>query len=55
MIITAYQLPALYEQKRISMQAMEEIVRLLAQAPLLYDDGQSIQIQDYIGGLEVEA
>lgn len=54
MIITAYQLPALYEQKRVSMQEMEEIVRLLAQAPLLYDDGESIQVQDYLEGLEVE-
>ncbi|KAJ3198540.1 hypothetical protein HK101_000055 [Irineochytrium annulatum] len=33
---------------------MEEIVRLLAQAPLLYDDGESIQVQDYLEGLEVE-
>lgn len=54
MIITAYQLPALYEQKRVSMHEMEEIVRLLSQTPLLYDDGQSIQVQDYMGGLEVE-
>lgn len=54
MIITAYRLPALYEQKKISAHDMEEIVRLLAQAPLLYDDGLSIQVQDFMEGLEIE-
>ncbi|MEC0126678.1 hypothetical protein [Paenibacillus pabuli] len=54
MIITVYMLPALYEQKKVSAQDMEEIVRLLAHAPLLYDDGLSIQVQDFIEGLEIE-
>ncbi len=27
---------------------------MLAHAPLLYDDGQHIQVQDYVEGLEVE-
>jgi hypothetical protein len=54
MIITAYRLPALYEQKKVSAHDMEEIVRLLAQAPLLYDDGLSIQVQDFMEGLEIE-
>ncbi|MGC5770920.1 hypothetical protein [Paenibacillus pabuli] len=54
MIITAYMLPALYEQKKVSAHDMEEIVRLLAHAPLLYDDGLTIQVQDFIEGLEIE-
>ncbi|MGQ8871258.1 hypothetical protein [Paenibacillus sp. TSA_86.1] len=33
---------------------MQEIIRMLAHAPLLYDDGQHIQVQDYLEGLEVE-
>ncbi|WP_405155962.1 hypothetical protein [Paenibacillus sp. FSL K6-0108] len=54
MIITAYRLPALYEQKKVSAQDMEEIIRLLAHAPLLYDDGRTIQVQDFMEGLEIE-
>lgn len=54
MIITAYMLPALYEQKKVSAHDMEEIVRLLAHTPLLYDDGLTIQVQDFMEGLEIE-
>ncbi|MCG7384710.1 hypothetical protein [Paenibacillus sp. ACRRY] len=54
MTITTYMLPALYEQKKISMNDMEEIVRLLAQAPLLYDDGLSIRVEDFTEGLDME-
>ncbi|MGF9698035.1 hypothetical protein [Paenibacillus sp. MABNR03] len=53
-MITAYPLPALYEQKKISTNDLEEIVRLLAHAPLLYDDGLSIQVEDFTEGLEME-
>ncbi|MCM3131385.1 hypothetical protein M3629_01215 [Paenibacillus polysaccharolyticus] len=53
MIITAYQLPALKEQNMISMNELQDIIRMLAHAPLLYDDGQHIQVQDYLEGLEI--
>ncbi|CAI6016966.1 hypothetical protein PAECIP112173_00100 [Paenibacillus sp. JJ-100] len=36
------------------MRDLEDIIRMLAHAPLLYDDGQHIQVQDYLEGLEVE-
>jgi|GEM_PF-1539563 len=54
MIITAFQLAALEEQKNISMIELQDIIRMLAHAPLLYDDGQHIQVQDYLEGLELE-
>ncbi|PAD31753.1 hypothetical protein [Paenibacillus sp. 7523-1] len=54
MTITTYLLPALYEQKKISTNDMEEIVRLLAQAPLLYDDGSSIRVEDFTEGLDMD-
>ncbi|MDQ0170710.1 hypothetical protein [Paenibacillus tundrae] len=53
MIITAFKLASLYEQKQITTNDMEEIVRILAQAPLLYDDGQTIQVQDFVNSLEI--
>ncbi|PYE47758.1 hypothetical protein HUB98_24940 [Paenibacillus barcinonensis] len=52
-MITAYQLPALAEQKNVSNDEMQDIIRVLAQAPLLYDDGQHIMAQDYLEGLEI--
>ena len=38
----------------ISTNEVQDIIRMLAHAPLLYDDGQHIQVQDYLEGLEVE-
>ncbi|CAH1207054.1 hypothetical protein [Paenibacillus sp. JJ-223] len=53
-MIKDYMLPRLVQEHKICAEQMEEIVRLLAQAPLLYDDGRSIQTDDFLAGLEMQ-
>lgn len=38
--------------KKVTNDEMQDIIRMLAHAPLLYDDGQHIRVEDYLGGLE---